>query len=209
MPVNTGFLDLANPNTSLSSLFRPRKANREGLLFDFRAALVIQPPLAKNERLPNFLALSPHEPAVSFSLTQNYDHLPLLNLYIPARHRLIAELAEAELANPLFSLAHGTLDTIRQGCTGPVCRRLARENRAEAAQLRKARAKKTTPAQTKQHRLRNAAPQYAAVEPLLTAYTILSHYLRPAPNPSKLSKTFKQCNLKNYLLSEFPDIVRP
>lgn len=226
MSTEASFLALANPQFDFRTMVSSRKQTKQRqqvLPFELRASLLDQPPLANNEKIPYFYALEPCELALSTIILPSYFHMQLIGFYVPERHRPLAQLALQEFANPDYLLAHGTLDTYRQGCKGPLCRRAYREERATQTILKLTRtASRTDPnSQSKQivlgpaarqNKLSRGAPQYAAVNPLLVALTVYSHQVNPAPHPTKESKIYQQLttlqNLQSYILHTFPQIVK-
>lgn len=132
------------------------------------------------ERLPLYLALREGESAISLVPLPGYSYVAVLEIYIPDRHMIIANLTLAEIASPDTAMTHGQHDTYRAGCTGPLCRRSNRIYSAELANLRRQRLsyherKAEAHGCTTARRRRRLAPgmntrQYRDVEPLLRAF---------------------------------------
>lgn len=162
------------------------------LPFTFREMLVTPVPLGKNERLPARYALEPNESAMKVSPHTGYMYSKTLDLYILTRHVTLEILCLQELNDLNFEKStHGTQYTFSQGCSGPLCRRARRLDRAEADLLRKTRLiyEQTNtvyqPSKSRYQQLKISVPPYAAVEPLLTAYTVLAYGRRPPTQPTK------------------------
>lgn len=239
------FLELENPNFDLRELARSAVNKTENkkpprdLLFDFRDSLVVQPPLGKNEHFPASLALFPGEVALSSTPLEHYSLVEELDLYAPNRHFMVVDLIRQEfITGKVLELknAHGTIESYRAGCNGPLCRRANREHHAVMNEIRrkvrqyklaKARSamvngsasatiapprpeaiKLDTPVQ----RLRRSRPQYVAVDPLQLCFTILSLLENPPKNPTKEQKlllTLSTPELRYaYLTVQYPDMVK-
>lgn len=195
------FLALDNPAFDLKALTRrktpqqPTRTPANLLALPLREALVIQPPLGPNERLPRSFIIPEDEPALSVKRIETYHYTAGLDLWIHPKHVPMYQLAFDELYDRNYHTTHGTTTTQRLGCNGPLCRRVRNLTRFQSAQLRAARTTKTriTHLQTLQDRYRNlkrSQPIYAAVEPLLEAMTACSHLIRPPENPNQLSTVY-------------------
>lgn len=213
----TGFLTLANPSFDLRRLVK----TSDELLFgdDFRTILVDQPKLSNRERLPKSMTLEEDEVALSKTQLPNTFFQQSIGLYVIDRHQLIVDLLLQELTDLEVHTTHGTYDTYKAGCTGPMCRRAIRQERAIAEALRRARtdgntgkSKHLVRPNNWKDRVKRAAPQYAAVDPLTIAFTVLSHRGTPPERPTKESKTYLELTdnekLYNFLKQEYPEIVR-
>lgn len=191
----SSFTELANPNFDLrlvTAKDRPRRKTLTDLSsVPLREMLVIQPPLGKAEKLPRMLSL--HEGELSATRHKSPTHIWVaqVGFYVPVRHILMLDLVQIEMADPNYSNTHGTYATHLNGCTGPLCRRARREYSAEHAELGKLRTGerqvRTTRAGRYQ-RLKSGAAQYAAVEPLLFSFTVVSHLLNRPRDPNKESE---------------------
>jgi hypothetical protein len=192
------FLAPANPTFDLKKVQPAPKKAPKVLPLTFRETLIVQPPLGPNERLPTFLALKPGELALASSAqvdsaqvdsaqvgsahpANTYTYVPEIQYWIPTRHELVLQLIFQELQDTTYSTAHGSPETVEQGCNGPLCRRQRRIDRQQATRLRQMRLTyRGVPVQTRARDYRTkTVPQYAAVDPLLLAFTILSHLARP------------------------------
>jgi hypothetical protein len=190
----------------------------DGLPFgdDFRTILVEQPRLSTNERLPSSLALNPDEIALSRQEFRDSLWAPDLDLYINSKHGLMVELLVEELDDTSFTFTHGTSDTYRRGCRGPMCRRALRVERSIGEAVHRAYKGQYGHCQTVddwRRRVRQTgSPQYTSVDPLTVAYTVLSHRDLEPSNPSKDSKDFLTLTtnelLYRYLRQEYPNLVR-
>ena len=202
--MQSDFLTLDNPHFDLDSLKRRRQSAQPTqtptnlLSIPLRDALVIQPPLAPNERLPRSFIIPDDEPALSKNHLPSYHYAAGLELYIHPRHIPMYQLALSELYDTTYRTTHGTATTQRLGCNGPLCRRVRNLSRFQAARLRKARTGKADQArythlQSLKDRydgLKRSQPIYAAVEPLLEAMTAWSHLIRPPESPNQLSTVY-------------------
>lgn len=195
--MQSNFLELDNPAFDLGALKRQIPHNTPTLLTaTLRESLVIQPPMAPNERLPrSFIILDDH-PALSSHPLPNYSYKADIALNIHPKHELMYEMVQTELTDTLFRTTHGTTQTLRQGCNGPLCRRIRNINRYQTARLREARTNSRRPCSyfelmaDRFDSLRRRQPIYAAVEPLLEAMTIWAHQSRPPKDPTETSKRY-------------------
>jgi hypothetical protein len=215
----TGFLTPANPSFDLGRLI---KTSNDDLLFgmDFRDVLIEQPKLGNRERLPRTMALEADEFALSKDEFDGSFYLPSVNMWVNGKHRLVLDLLLEELANIEIGTTHGTHDTYKSGCTGPMCRRAIRVERSIAEALRRTRNGATGTNKPKHlirpnewhKRVRRAAPQYASVDPLTVAVTVLAHRMTPAQRPTAESKTFMSLDnndrLYEYLHIEYSGLVK-
>lgn len=221
MSVDTvpGFLTPANPSFDLGRLV---KTSDDELLFgdDFRSILVEQPKLGNRERLPKRMALGTDEFALSKDEFDGSFYLPSINMWVNEKHRLVLDLLLEELADISVPTTHGTFDTYKAGCTGPMCRRAIRVERSIAEALRRARNGESSGGKPSHlvrpnewhKRVRRAAPQYASVDPLTVAITVLAHRMTAARKPTAESKTFMSLDdnekLYTYLHVEYGSLVK-
>jgi hypothetical protein len=185
------------------------KPYQSGLLFEFRDMPLTPPPIGIDERIPFSLALNDGEVALSIKERPTHFYFPALNLYVLNRHRPLLELALAEIANIKVDEPHGVALTYRHGCKGPLCKKGMREQQAEASEFRlqreRRRAKVSRP--TRFERMLVGRPQYAAVDPLLTALTIDHLKTNPAKYPHIRARELMEVeNLLDFLRIEYPNI---
>lgn len=196
MSLDVGFAVPMNPNFDLKTLMEPPKPKTPATFphIPLREMLVIQPPLGPGERLPVSLALREGEISASSQPLPHYIKVQQIGLYVPVRHIQILELVLAEMADRTFSTTHGTTNTFRTGCEGPLCRRAIREMRAETIELRRLRtgyrARTGIKRKDRYTQLKTSVPQYAAVEPLLFSFSVISHLINRPAKPSKEGALF-------------------
>jgi len=196
----TDFTSLANPHFDLNSVgarhnHKPVTTQVSLSSIPLREMLVIQPPLGKAERLPRTLKLAPNELSIRFTEHERCVRVPKLGFYIPERHVIVLDLIASELADPDYSSTHGTSLTYRQGCKGPLCRRARRDAQNETSQLRLVRMglKPTVSSRTARYsQLKLSVPQYAAIEPLLFAWTVYTHQTNRPVLPTQESTPYIQ-----------------
>jgi hypothetical protein len=220
------FLELANPTFDLRTLTAQRRRDTHAhtpislvslMALHMREVLVIQPPLAPNERLPRRFLINHPDPALSAKRLPNYFYANEINLFVHPAHRAMYDLITEELADKNYSTTHGTNTTVRYGCAGPLCRRIRNVSRYAASRLREARTDQTpyTHQQMMADRyasLQRCQPIYAAVEPLLEAFTLYTHATKPPESPNQLSEiylrlTIDQAVRHHWLLRMYPDAV--
>lgn len=209
MSSDTGFLTLSNPDLPFPRPKVKPKTGGSSLLFEFRDMPLTPPPISIDERIPFSLALNDGEVALSVKERPTHFYFPTLNLYVLNRHRPMLELALAEIANLKVDEPHGVALTYRHGCKGPLCRKAIREQQAETTEFRlqreRRRAKVSRP--TRFQRMLAGRPQYAAVDPLLTALTINHLKTNPPKYPHTRAKELMEVeNLLDFLRIEFPNI---
>lgn len=222
--IDRGYLDevnftsLANPQFDLTEVGtrKPRVQHTPTTLsaIPLREMLVIQPPLAKAERIPRTLALNPGELALVNSARKGYIGVKKVGLFIPTKHLPMMDLLAAELSDPDFTLTHGTSLAHRAGCTGPLCRRARREAAAETRELRLVRVglRAQLPSRSARYQqLKVSVPQYAAIEPLLFSFCTYSHQVNRPANPTPESTIYLALDtpfkLHDYLqLTYQPDV---
>jgi hypothetical protein len=199
--LQSDFLELANPTFDLRTLTAQRRRDTHAnspislMALPMREVLVVQPPLAPNERLPRSFLITFPDPALSTERLPNYFYAQGLDLNVHPQHRAMYELAYDELYDSNYSTTHGTNTTVRKGCTGPLCRRTRNISRYAAARLRDARQTRIsyTHSQMMIDRytsLKRCQPTYGAVEPLLEALTIWAHEIRTPAQPNHLSEIY-------------------
>jgi hypothetical protein len=209
MSPDTGFLTLSNPELPFPRPKRRSKSYETALPFEFRDMPLTPPPLAIDERIPFSFALNDGEVALSIKERPTHFYFPTLNLYVLNRHRPMLELALSEIANLKVDEPHGVALTYRHGCKGPLCRKAIREQQAETTEFRlqreRRRAKVSRP--TRFQRMLVGRPQYAAVDPLLTALTIDHLKNNPPKYPHTRARELMQVeDLLEFLRIEFPNI---
>lgn len=191
-------LELADGSNALATL----------LPFTFRETLVAPVPHSRNERLPVELALREGESALKLAPHNGYIYSRTLDLYVLARHKFLETLALQEISDKDFpNLTHGISASASQSCSGPLCRRARRIQRVEADFLRRSRThfqktgKPYRPSgKSRYEQIKQSVPQYAAVEPLLTALTVLAHLRTPPSKPSKQSRIYLAADSKERLV---------
>jgi len=190
-------LALAEETPALASL----------LPFTFRETLVSPVPFGKNERLSAELALRPGELALRLTYCTGYSYSKTLDMFLPARHNSLEALALAELGDISFEkVTHGTQLGFVSGCRGPLCKRARRIHRVESGVLKKTRehfqktGKVLRPPRPRYEQMKISVPAYAAVDPLLTALTIIAHLRTPPVRPSSLERQYLQLNTKESLV---------
>ena len=198
---NTDFekiLELTEETNTLDSL----------LPFTFRETLVSPVPFGKNERLSPELALRSGESALKLTYEAGYSYSKFLDLYVLARHKSLEGLALSEISDSSFSTqTHGTQEAFVSGCRGPLCKRARRIRRVEAVKLKRTKERYETtgkvwkPTRTRYEQLKFSVPQYAAVEPLLTALTVLAHLRTPPNQPTKTEKLYLATTTKSQLIA--------
>lgn len=216
------FLELDNPAFDLAALTarsQPTQIRQPTSLFalTLREVLVIQPPLAPNERLPRSFLILEDLPALTIRPLPNYSYKSGLGFYVHPRHEQMYELAFNELYDPTYITTHGTMKTLRLGCNGPLCRRIRNITRFQAARLREAResSRKTYShielMRERYSGLQRNQPIYAAVEPLLEIMTFWAHEVRSPENPNQLSdvylRLFNNQLRHKYMLSVYAPAV--
>jgi hypothetical protein len=217
------FLELANPTFDLQTLTAQRRRDTHAhtlislMALPMREVLVIQPPLAPNERLPRSVLLDYRDAALSTVQLPDYFYVNGIALYVHPRHRAVYDLVFDELYDSRYSTTHGTNTTQRLGCAGPLCRRTRNISRYAASRLRATRAdrKPYTHQQMMTDRyvsLQRCQPTYAAVEPLLEALTLWAHEIRKPVSPNQLSEIYLRLSVNqgvkhNWLLRLYPEAV--
>lgn len=220
LTLQSDFLTLDNTEFDLGALKARRNASPTNntsvslLALSLREALVVQPPLAPNERLPKTFLLPENQPALSVNPIETYIYKNDIELYIHPRHEKMYELCYSELHDSDFVTTHGTSCTLRLGCQGPICRRIRNVQRYQAARLR---ALQLTPrtsyppyshwtTMTERYKgLKRKQPVYAAVEPLLETLTCLSHQQRRPVMPNQISTVYLRLfsnEIRNAYLSQ-------
>lgn len=220
--MQSNFLELDNPSFDLSSLAVHKRKPIQSvshLSTSLREVLVIQPPLAPNERLPRSLLIDAHVPSLSWPPILGYSFKAGIGFYLHPRHAPMYELAFDELHSSHYSTTHGTAKTQRLGCSGPLCRRIRNVQRYQSARLRDARATPNShyshfrTMKTRYQGLLRNQPIYGAVEPLLEAMTIWAHEIRPPDDANHLSSIYLKLSTTqevrhDYLNKLYSDAVR-
>lgn len=211
----SNFISPVDRNTDFEKILELTEDSRrlDSLLpFTFRETLVNPVPFGKNERLSPELALKRNESALKLTYTAGYSYSKLLDLYVLARHKYLEGLALSEISDSNFSnQTHGTQLTFVSGCRGPLCKRARRIQRVEAERLKRTREHYETrgkvwrPTRSRYEQLKFSVPQYAAVEPLLTALTIAAHLRTPPSQPSKTEKLYLTVITKTQLITLLTD----
>lgn len=179
------FLAFANPKLDPKSLIRPKRGYPPSTspVIELRNLLTEQPDLAKFERLPASLALTPSEKSILFNPREGYLFVPEFEFWIPNRHRFVLDLLRKEMSDGRF---HGD-SSVYSTCRGPMCRRVRNEYLHESHKLRQAYKTRRPTSLKPAKRL----PQYAAVDPLITSFLIRVQHNQTLSQPTAKQKEYQ------------------
>jgi hypothetical protein len=202
------FLRPANSSLDVKTLLQEnltQKQEPNPLTFIFRDMLLFPPQLGKNQTLPKEYALEPGESALSLTPHRNYTYCKAIDLYVLTRHIYLMRLALTELSDE--ETLHGQKGRLKNGCSGPICRRARREDRAESLVFQRNRLTRSPNSfgQSRYRRIKTSRPSYAAVEPMLTAFTAEAYKSHTIEAPNEYDKLMLSLHSKDRLVAHLRD----
>lgn len=186
------FLDSATRAFEPAFKKRPRVAKKQddGPVISFREAMVVEPPYSTDEKLPRTLIQADGEKILSLNRPQGHVYVEEISAWVPNRYEVMIRTIKTEIQDSKYmGLFHGTGTCFARGCRGPLCRRYRRWQEYGVSEYRATRLRAKLEQEAKEsdrplqrrvprifgtmyQRMKVAAPQYAAVDPLIVLFAI-------------------------------------